>query len=221
MRLNTRRLTAVATAIMLVTCLTGPTVTGASVHLLSPVLTPRVYLPSVVRGLSQVVPVTLEPAVAAGEVGQEQWYDVRVNDVSELRSLDITVRFDPHQLEVIDEDPATINVQIAPGDWSFHGDWAAWPVAFNEYGEIFIPMYTSGPSFYGSATVARFRVRPLVPGPAWLRVEKAVLEVGAKYDQVDGQLHAARLEVAAARLAADVAGHGQRVCLNAGRAHVE
>lgn len=161
-----------------------------------PSLVPRAFLPVTVQHIAPVVSVRLDPADTVGVVGREQWYDVRIHDVVGLRSLGITVRYDPSQLQVIDEDPNTVNVQIAPGEWPLPEHRAAWPVAFNDSGTMYIPMYTFGPSLYGSASIARFRVRPQVPGSAWLRIERASLDVGIDNQRLEPERHDARIVVA-------------------------
>ena len=123
-------------------------------------------------------------------VGQTTTLEVRASSMVNLYGGEFVIQYDPTALEVLDADPNAEGIQIVAGE-VFGGTDAF--VALNAVndaeGRIHFAATLLEPAapIQGSATLARFTVRALRPGPAMLRFGPAYL-VDSQADLLDALL---------------------------------
>jgi hypothetical protein len=135
------------------------------------------YLPLVLRDQVLFALVTLEPAAAQVPMGGLVTLEVRVRGARNLFGMQWMIDFPAQGLEVIDDDPGTVGIQIAPGDFPDPGRvFVADNRANNVTGVIsYAFTLVEGPPANGDGLIARIRFRGRAPGVASVHFRELAL----------------------------------------------
>jgi hypothetical protein len=118
--------------------------------------------------------VTLDPLGSQVNVGATTVVDIRIENVTDLRYTAVHLLFDPTLLEVVDDDPTTVDVQIQPG--SFLGPGLVEEnIVYPANGEIDFQAASDKP-VSGSGVLATIIFRGKAAGISGLRFDAVFLE---------------------------------------------
>lgn len=135
------------------------------------------YFPILLNGHTFFAKLSLVPDAATLPMGGLLTLDLRIDGAEELFGLQLALDFPADRLEVIDADPATVGVQILPGDFPDPGRLFIVENAVNNGTGVISYAFTlvEGPPANGDGVVARIRFRGRGPGPARVAFREAML----------------------------------------------
>ncbi len=109
------------------------------------------------------------PSVQVG-IGATTTVDVHVDNIADLYGLQVTVRFDPAVLEVVDADPAAPGVQVGMGSWWPASTRVITNVADNASGAIYFAatLVAPTPALNGSGDLLSIPLRGRAVGNTFL-----------------------------------------------------
>lgn len=123
---------------------------------------------------AQATQVLLTPATVQIAVGEAVELHVRIENASNLRNVDVLIRYNPRLLEVIDADPEMPGIQVKLGPF-LNSREAIVNTVFPAVGEIRFYQTASGPAATGSGDIAVVIFRGLEEGTAFVNIEHAWL----------------------------------------------
>lgn len=102
---------------------------------------------------------------------------IAIENVSELRAIDLDIRFDPAVVQVVDADPGEAGVQVRPlGPFGSSSAFVAVHQVDNEAGRIqFVATLVGSGLVNGNAGLIAIDWEPVEPGTSQIQVEKALL----------------------------------------------
>jgi hypothetical protein len=118
--------------------------------------------------------VRVAPASGSFAVGEEIEVEVWIDNVQDLYGADVQLAFDPAVLKVLDADPATGGVQVAPRDDLLSPDWVLKKEANNKQGTVWYALTQLNPSepANGSGALFAFTFQVIGPGEAAITIEQ-------------------------------------------------
>jgi hypothetical protein len=130
----------------------------------------QVFFPIVLNGHTLFAKLMLEPDQSVIPMGGIVTLDLKLYGAQDLYGLQITLDFPADVLEVIDEDPGTVGVQIRPGDFPDPSRLFIVENRANNTTGVITYAFTlvEGPAASGDGTIAHIRFRGR--GPATARV---------------------------------------------------
>ena len=146
--------------------------------LVSAVMILILLLPSLAAAGGIRPKLSFSPGFCFLPVGQTITLEVRAGGVVNLYGGEFVIQYDPTALEVLDADPNAEGIQISAGEvFGGRDGFVALNAVNDAEGRIYFAATLLEPAapMQGNATLARFTVRALRPGPAILRFSPAYL----------------------------------------------